>query len=264
MKTYTAVSSSLINEDIYPNFLIGKIHSIYHKVVNIVFDNMYRRRMITIMKDSPTYLPDSINITAEAFNDLLGYSIDDEVIMTSDYLFFNNMKIKFANCKMCKLNKIEEFNPKAIESLIKHKEKITGLKNLSLEKYKNIYESLSNYAKSGNIKDIRNIIGYGSGLTPASDDAIVGITLVLYAKRRLINYDINYINNLISGQTTSVSEKYLVCSLMGYFSEILQNICYSLINNRNLDELIGSLENIGATSGSDILQGIILGVTFNK
>ena len=188
MKIYTAVSSSLINENIYPNFLFGKIHSIYHKVINIVFNNMHRNRMITIMNNSSTYLPDSINISNEAFNMLLGYSVDDEVIMTNDYLFFNDIKIKYANCKMCKLDKIEEFNPKAIELLVKHKEKIVGLKNLSIEKYEYIYESLSNYAKSGNIKDIRNIIGYGSGLTPASDDAIVGITLVLYAKRKLIHY----------------------------------------------------------------------------
>ena len=62
MKTYIAVNSSLINENIYPNFLCGKIHSIYHKVINIVFNNMHRNRMIPVMNDSPSYLPDSINI----------------------------------------------------------------------------------------------------------------------------------------------------------------------------------------------------------
>lgn len=108
-------------------------------------------------------------------------------------------------------------------------------------------------------------IGLGPGLTPSSDDALIGMLAVFFADPRISNLlqkkfsvlgNINHFKRL----TTLVSYNYLDHASHGHFSTPLLYAISSLKQMKNVQAAINQLLAHGHTSGADTLLGMWLGM----
>ena len=106
------------------------------------------------------------------------------------------------------------------------------------------------------------LIGLGQGLTPSGDDLLLGYLMML----KLFGFPM-YLENLrledYQDKTTLISENYLIMLCRGYVSEYLMNFCQAAIvpNQTKLRQTLARIKGLGATSGSDILLGMAIGIS---
>ncbi|MCK5763908.1 MAG: DUF2877 domain-containing protein [Clostridiales bacterium] len=144
----------------------------------------------------------------------------------------------------------------------KHMNFIVGrIKNLLNAVEKDLWEDVDNLAKS--------VIGFGPGLTPASDDFVLGLmTGLLYSSRNYMR-DIKshqHFIKLINGRTTDVSYEGLVNASRGKVNQVVKEAVLSILSNCSsevMTDKVDKLIEIGQTSGTDILTGIFVGIKFN-
>lgn len=116
---------------------------------------------------------------------------------------------------------------------------------------------------------MKNIIGYGIGLTPSMDDFISGmmisrIYIFYYLEKNLQTaYEFNHaIIKEIDNKTTRISEEMLKYSSLGQGNEYIKDLMISFLGNFPMEDfernLLRSIE-IGETSGTDMLLGIYTG-----
>ncbi|HLR36203.1 MAG TPA: DUF2877 domain-containing protein [Tissierellales bacterium] len=116
---------------------------------------------------------------------------------------------------------------------------------------------------------VKNIIGFGIGLTPSMDDFLAGLMVSgIYLHYYLgysigSAYEINYaMVKDIKNRTTRVSEEMLIFSSEGEVNEDIRDLMISFLGDASLDMFSYNLRrviNIGETSGTDILLGIYIG-----
>lgn len=126
--------------------------------------------------------------------------------------------------------------------------------------------------KFGNSHDIirftKHLVGLGPGLTPAADDMLLGLMIsIVYISENFndTSIDVKKINNdivsNISGRTTIISEEFLREASVGNVNEAVASLMENLLTSRQR-ELENSLRNVldlGGTSGTDTVFGVILG-----
>ncbi|MCK8058548.1 MULTISPECIES: DUF2877 domain-containing protein [unclassified Fusibacter] len=112
------------------------------------------------------------------------------------------------------------------------------------------------------------IIGFGPGLTPASDDLLSGMLLSLIYFGEHYGLNIQTVRQItrsivsgIRGLTTLIGERSLIYASEGRVCLKVKRAIDSILNqNQGLeDALIGVIE-LGATSGTDLLTGMYLGM----
>jgi Protein of unknown function (DUF2877) len=112
------------------------------------------------------------------------------------------------------------------------------------------------------------MVGSGPGLTPAGDDAIVGLLALLHrcaprargaaALRRLVPG-----LNARLAMTTPISAHYLRLALAGHFGQALTDLVDALGAARapsSVEALVNRVRGTGASSGADALAGVAAGV----
>lgn len=114
-------------------------------------------------------------------------------------------------------------------------------------------------------------IGQGKGLTPTGDDIMSGLLAMLTGvkgiaanadrlRERIVTQGATRIN-----YTTDVSRHYLSQAFEGEFSEPVMWLVYFLLTSSDKDEISTQFKKvfeIGATSGADIVSGILLGAVY--
>lgn len=118
------------------------------------------------------------------------------------------------------------------------------------------------------IKSTKNIVGLGPGLTPAGDDMLIGLMISMFyisANFKETKYDVNQINkdivSSISGRTTILSEEFIHEASIGNSNEAVVTLIENLLISGPKELKISAkrILDLGATSGSDTVFGIILG-----
>jgi len=103
------------------------------------------------------------------------------------------------------------------------------------------------------------LIGLGSGLTPAGDDFIGGAMIALRAlgRERLADRLAEWALPLAKSNTGRISQAHLACAAAGEGAVALHEIirAMSLPNRGNLSRCLDAIDTIGHTSGWDILAG---------
>ena len=112
----------------------------------------------------------------------------------------------------------------------------------------------------------KGLIGLGPGLTPATDDFLLGIMASLYY---IGHYFGNHLENLkkitgfmisdFLGRTTLISEIMLKNGMRARFSEPIRDLMLAITNSTSINDKCMKLLNIGGTSGSDCAAGIVFG-----
>jgi hypothetical protein len=115
------------------------------------------------------------------------------------------------------------------------------------------------------------LIGLGLGLTPSADDTLAGIMTGLYILGNNFPMDMSYllavnkavISKLDGTKTTIVSKEFLENAAQGEAVENVINVIHTVLSptdNNLLNSRVEKLLEMGETSGTDIILGIILGL----
>jgi hypothetical protein len=156
---------------------------------------------------------------------------------------------------------------------------INGLKDFKTEKLGSVshlalphISSMLKAIKSGHSHDIRrltkHLVGLGPGLTPAADDMLLGLMIsMLYFSENIneTSIDVKKINkdiiSIISGRTTTISEEFLREASVGKVNEAVASLMESLLTSRSreLENSVRNILDLGGTSGTDTVLGVILG-----
>lgn len=244
--------------------IAGRVHSVFKRAVNAVVGG----RMITLHADLRAGIPDSavlrngdfdvlevIDADAPAWLEGFALKIADFLIDLNAPNFSNDMgRCKMAADKAAILAKFESLGfdyamPEVVESRLRCV--IDGLKDGGVEAAR---------------KPLETAVGFGCGLTPSADDALLGICAVVdFCNRAAFPKFDGFAQALFSaaqGRTTDVSAKYIRCAAEGRFPENLARLVKSLLGcDAAADvEAFERLLAVGHTSGKDIVRGVRLGL----
>jgi hypothetical protein len=324
-KAIYAKKANLINELCGPEPLTGIIHSGFRSVKNISLETKSgTKRLITLMAGNRHMVPDSIAIDEHDFKSLSVLDTGSRVIMQDGRLIFSNGmvclvdgliphegRIEFERCNPQKEGiehnnsdnnilgvpgRLPSFSTKLSDFLtfrcgLQASQTYIGNKRKQLDALAcaliDIDFKQALYAMEG-------CTGYGMGLTPSADDAIVGIMALIEGvwqagylpavynsrlsddessshsvghgpEQETSGYEAykDMMNKLmhnftLEGRTTDVSMKYLYCAMEGRFSDYLLELVRWVFTryDKELWSLLRDISEVGASSGTDMLAGM--------
>ena len=108
----------------------------------------------------------------------------------------------------------------------------------------------------------RGLIGLGPGLTPSGDDGLAGVEAALHAMGHPLAGFLASALDDVDERTTRVSATLLEHAARGEFAERIQRLLGALLDGllASLADEIDRAVRWGATSGSDTLHGVLLGL----
>jgi hypothetical protein len=150
-------------------------------------------------------------------------------------------------------------------ALLMHKTKVTGPFTLRAEKPLNALMSALSHNDAAVIKQaLLGLLGLGTGLTPSADDMLSGMCTTLLWARDIWGFDLpcaqslaEAISELAPLRTGEISAAYLRSSAAGERTELLTGVLLRSPKLMGFDA-VSSLLGIGASSGADMLTGILL------
>jgi hypothetical protein len=106
------------------------------------------------------------------------------------------------------------------------------------------------------------LIGLGPGLTPSGDDALVGIEAALHALARPSAGFMALANDNVEGRTTALAATLLRHAGAGEFAERLHTLLAALLgsDDEGIPAALDRAVAWGATSGTDCLLGVLIGL----
>lgn len=104
---------------------------------------------------------------------------------------------------------------------------------------------------------ISNLVGLGHGLTPSGDDFIVGYLCASHAMHYDISNIVNFLNLHATRLTNQISASYLQNAAQGLFPQPLLELVSTSNAQQFLNQADYIINNIGSTSGRDLILGII-------
>lgn len=291
------------------SFIHGYIHSIFSSAINIIADN---GTLISIIKSEKGIGPYSITIDCEENFLNIPIKIKEEVVISLEMLRFKNfhinlntdipidlsidtLKAKSTNENFVILDKktkdLKQYilingNTQGILSILSNIEK--GIKydddyEIVNSTYGILIPKINRFTRA--LKDrtyddlsiiTRDVVGFGIGLTPSSDDFLCGIMASLLYGSKFTNYNYEYFLDIfaqmiqkIENKTTLISEKFLLNSSLGMYPLFMKELCEYIFweetyEKVKLRKLLQNTLKFGATSGTDILCGIYIGTNIIK
>lgn len=270
----TPIEMNLSSEWNQEAILCGTLHSKFDRVQNYLFSIEGEQRMLTIMREGNTLLPDSIILRCEDYNYLKNQG-EYLAKKSKDYIQIHNIKIAQLITSSCSLLnpsienfKREDFEQKKnqIETFIECSEKRSDFERLP-KRYKKLLDRFIEgilQDKPEMVADsFCSMVGAGRGLTPAADDAMIGalagslLGLSLLKKQNTYFARVEKILSCLGRekQTTEISCKYLKCACRGNFSKNLCRVMQILAGESEADlvRILEAISMVGHSSGMDML-----------
>ncbi|MHA2007478.1 MAG: DUF2877 domain-containing protein [Promethearchaeota archaeon] len=147
-------------------------------------------------------------------------------------------------------------------------EKLGSVSHLALPHILSLLKAINSGHSHDIIRITKNLVGLGPGLTPAADDMLLGLMIsMLYISENFTktSIDVKKINkdiiSVISGMTTIISEEFLREASVGNVNEIVNSLLKNLLTSekKELENSVRKLLDLGGTSGTDTVLGVILG-----
>ena len=257
----------------------GTIHSVFENAVNINFMYKGERRLLTIFPEMETRTPDSIMVKNMDFARMQRLKPGWNAMVTNAHVVIevaerptmpDILEVVFENdTSACLLRSCGPLDPEAVRTLLKRKAPIEGLQKTWSAMI--ILNALDRYAGSGNPLDVLDFVGFGEGLSPAADDAVVGITAVLQTtstdgtqelpiKAGFSRADFLELFRRLDGSTTELGLKFMMTAFHGEFIAPVLDLMEALRTNKNVEKAADRLAAFGGTSGKSMLQGVIIGL----
>lgn len=259
------LSSEWMHEEVF----CGTLHSRFERVQNYIFIINGERRMLTIMREGNTLLPDSIVLSNEDFDNLKNQR---------EFHLTKRQKIHCSKPSSCSLMELSfdkfttnQFEQKIqlITNFLSCSEKKSDLTRLPKEytgRLNSFIEGMMNKDSKSAEAAFHGLVGAGRGLTPAADDALIGalagsllrLTLAMEKDRYLVCVKPILFHLCNEKLTTEISCKYLKCACRGDFSQNLCKLIRTLTGEEKEDipALLERISETGHTSGMDMLYGL--------
>ena len=285
---------------------IGYVHSVFMNVINIKIDD----KLLSIVNSTVNMGPATARLDLKIDFLESGITQDMRFIKKNNLLVFENqlLILEYESVQIWKSSPEFEFikgNKEDLQFKVEELEQflfdkgdrksispvILALKNdfdflRGIKEYSNGFEQPFMEYILEPIKDLlkalerdlwndvdeltKSCIGFGSGLTPSSDDLILGLmTALLYSDDnpdRMIE-KLHHFVNLIEHKTTDISYVALIHASKGRVNESIRDMMISILSDQDCDQMIEKAEElikIGQTSGTDILSGILIGLRLNQ
>ncbi|WMM24509.1 DUF2877 domain-containing protein [Tissierella sp. MB52-C2] len=281
------------------NHVVGKVHSIFKKVINFVDDD---NQIYSILQSSFDNGPYAVRIDNENIDDFFSLQIDinDLVFLENKVLRIENkLSINFDNVQLWSPMKLKIDIDKSNLELFKrnievynhylfHQGNYGGVKHCYIKTYmespvsykptlieRELYKRVSNFITSIdseylNFKEsIFSIIGLGNGLTPSGDDFLVGfmtaLNVVEIEKTQALFRKIKYILRQNKLPTTDISISMINSCIEGNKREHLTDFIRKLFSEdkEGLLDSINNVFSIGSSSGVDLSVGVIIGLMYS-
>lgn len=283
----------------------GYVHSAFKNVINIKIDD----KLLSIVNSTVNMGPATAKLDSNIDFIESGIEQDTKFVINNNFLVFQKLELKFQYHPIQIWNSSPDFsfskgNGEDIQSKTESLEKflfdkgdkrsispvilalkndfdfLRGIKEYSngfeqpfmgyiLDPIKNLLKALERDSWNDVDELTKSCIGFGSGLTPSSDDLILGLmTALLYSDDnpdRMIE-KLHHFVNLIEHKTTDISYVALIHASKGSVNESIRDLMISILSNQTSDQMIESAEElikIGQTSGTDILSGVLIGIRLN-
>lgn len=264
--------------------LIGEVHSVFERVVNVSIIN--EDRFIAIARGEVIQSPDMMKTRDDELFYELCRSLkpsDKIYLLGFGKLGIGRFVLDYKNAKKwgaripqlpCDFTKVDELIVKIDHFLLKQG-KVEGILRAYQQKHslgdrKEIKLTIHQRAQTERLKlvkhdglpdQLKGFIGLGVGLTPSGDDFLTGLFAVWHAHRGnqldLILYEQQEWLDYIKSYTTTVSYHMLKNGLNGSFNNALKQILLKgeKLEQEDLEEML----KIGSTSGTDMLIGVVEG-----
>jgi hypothetical protein len=279
----------------------GTIHSVFNRVCNITFKDW---PIVSLLLDSVPMKPMAVSfkLLGNISMHELEMEVGQRVIYCEDKLMFPQLDLKLSlnKARTIDCRPVFEFEKRSIEEvrenikelrLILQQGNIKGLLPIASEfdegfedKHRKLLQNrYSEFAlprvnklvlaiKEGNLQEIfnasRGIAGFGPGLTPASDDMLIGLMIsLIYAGEYygLLKGHAEAINSALlkgaEGRTTQLSYEMMSFAANGEVTKNLHQLISAIYfsSEKDLYDSTLAVMDYGETSGSDMLLGIYLG-----
>ncbi|MDP8249104.1 MAG: DUF2877 domain-containing protein [Candidatus Tritonobacter lacicola] len=252
----------------------GRVHSIFDQAINVEFDGL---GLVTVI--SPRKYNGPAFIKACPFSSLKGMlRVRSRAVLTGEELVFPSPGVRIpldgarpwsGKTKINRFAGNDELAAKVSvfqEVIVSHRD--------GREAVEQRIDKLENSILSGEPLQIKRaldtIIGLGDGLTPAGDDVLLGLLCFISSVPSEIRGE--HFNKFLEtfslmledhiNSTTFISYSLLKYGLEGRFVEPLSDLCVAILSDggdglgKNLERLLG----VGASSGINMLKGVVLGV----
>ena len=228
----------------------GSVHSVFDSVANLSFPTLLGQRLFTLISGGPFRLPDSARVPADVLN---GLESDTKVRArktASDYVLYIRSDTLILNLQKDWSGKLEMGDtPIRYDCVLAAVRALacvrTGFGSLPKDVRARADEALLSAGAP-------ECLGLGSGLTPAFDDACVGVMACCAA----LGYPVPFQLRDLSA-TTDISARYLNLALEGYFGEPLCMVMDAWRWKEQMQPALDALLTVGATSGADMLYGAV-------
>lgn len=271
-------------DDLQGRHLInGSVQSAFDRAINFLFQTENGPRIFTILKDGLTLMPDSILVSEELFSEIMDCRAGSASLTMHEFTYAQ-IQLKFRPEMQRILFLPQRMNQGETDlSMLKRhlqqlnkftdrEEKGSDMKCLPV-KYQ-IYAAefaaaLLEENREKSAAAFFHMVGAGKGLTPACDDAAIGIMAVVctcFIKKYkdhgagIFHFLTKEMRFLLQKEkyTTQISSKYLKCACQGYFSELLCQLMEWLFSSDSVfpETLLEQITNIGHSSGFDMLYGV--------
>lgn len=149
----------------------------------------------------------------------------------------------------------------SIDSFYKVITRAGGSKELVFSKLNTYLQALCH---NSCVDETMNVFGFGRGLTPSSDDFILGLSSIFQymGDKRLELIKVHGKKYLET--TTFVSCQMLRNAWLGHYNFFIHQLLQAIVHNQLSEEILLSTTSYGHTSGMDTLFGITTGIKIIK
>lgn len=260
-----------------------RVHSVFHKAINLIDED---RRLIALVDSSRDLGPNSIQLEFDAtLNGLLPGDLvevdGDQLIFQRSGLVVDLSELKPDNLTIRKLSLcldpvVMKQRFQVLKQVIIDFGSHDGLAplidpSLPSNNYSSFVEQkiheLLDWLNNNQAKQLRNglsgILGFGPGLTPSTDDFLVGLTSVAYVLSKHSDLEVytvltDDLPKIALGKTTIISEEMIRLASLGQVSRSYNSFLAGLLGKREvpLTQLAQKVIETGASSGTDFLFGV--------
>ena len=274
-RKFNAVSiDRLLYRQIRDQRFTGRVHSIFDQAINVDFD---RLGLVTVISPRKYNGPGFIKACPfPSLKDAL--RVRSRAVLTGEELVFPSpgVRISLADARLwrgkTKITRVAGNDELAAKRSV-FQEVIVSHRD-SREVVDRRIDKLANSILSGDPRQIKSaldsIIGLGDGLTPAGDDVLLGLLCLIRWSPPETRGDPPGVfpetfAGLIEdyrGSTTFISYSFLKYGLEGRFVEPLSDLCKAVLSagKDGFESSMKKLLAIGASSGINMLKGVVLGL----
>lgn len=260
-----------------------RVHSVFHKAINLIDENQH---LLTLLDNSRDQGPNSIQL---AFDSRLSTLLPGDLVevlprglsflRSGLYLDIDGLKPvnltlqlrqicqdpdeiarRFDKLKQCI---IMEGSQDGLAPLIDASLPTNNYTQFVGHKLNELLAWLNTDQVTKFRNGLSGILGFGPGLTPSTDDFLVGLTLSAYVLNK--HYDdpmykvlLNDLPKISLGKTTTISEEMIRLATQGKVSHSYKALITGLYGRTpgNIPQLVRQVIKTGASSGTDFLFGV--------